>query len=108
MWCVADLTWTSREGYGHTYAVSPPRAKKSPGVLGPGLYSLISRARMPAVAASHRFAPRSGREIALSTVLPFGLLNDRRIDSLLWVGEPVDCSLENGHCVASLTRRHRL
>src|SRR4029077_13169480 len=23
-------------------------------------------------------------------------------------GEPVHCSLENGHCVASLTRRHRL
>src|SRR4029077_7825273 len=62
---------------------------------------------MPA-AASHRFAPRSGREIALSTVLPFGLLDDRRIGSLLWVGEPVHCSLENGHCVASLTRRHRL
>jgi hypothetical protein len=31
-----------------------------------------------------------------------------RLGSLLWVGEPVDCSLENGHCVASLTRRHRL
>ena len=30
-WCVADLTWTSRQGHGHTYAVSPPRAKKSPG-----------------------------------------------------------------------------
>ena len=55
-------------------------------------------------AASHHFAPRSGREIALSTVLPFGLLDDQRIGSLLWVGEPVHCSLENGHCVASLTR----
>ena len=58
--------------------------------------------------AHHRCVDPFRREIALSTVLPFGLLDDRRIGSLLWVGEPVHCSLENGHCVASLTRRHRL
>jgi hypothetical protein len=33
-----------------------------------------------------------------------GLSSDRRIDGLLYVAEPVHRSLENGHCMVSLTR----
>jgi hypothetical protein len=37
-----------------------------------------------------------------------GLSSDRRIDGLLYVAEPVHRSLENGHCMVSLTRGHCL
>src|ERR1700757_1185303 len=36
------------------------------------------------------------------------LSSDRRIGGLLYVAEPVHRSLENGHCIVSLTRRHCL
>ena len=41
------------------------------------------------------------------SVVP-GLSSDRQIGGLLYVAEPVHRSLENGHCIVSLTRGHCL